>query len=520
MNGVQIVTDPDMGKHSAAFLREARHVEHRDPLAIDVRRHADQGADGHDTGAAYAGNQYAVGPIGCRQHRRRRHAERIAASAGAGQAATFPDASPQHRDKTWAEALLAGIVLVASRLVDRPFAAEFGFHRHHREAVGLYPAIAAAFAHGLVDVEAAGRVDHLAALAATTLFGSAGLVVDDGGDTGAFAHVALDRIEFIAMSDRHTVRQIRVAVGARRTVGDDDDVMHSFRVQLRRNLGHREVAVHGLAAGHGNGVVVEDLVGDVDARRHCSTDRQRTRVEISAVAEIDEDVALLGKGRLAHPGRAFATHVGIGARGPVHPQHHEVAADASQRTRTLRYAGRCVVRATGAEVGRACNLDHRRGSVLLGFDDRQAIANARRGEMTAYAIGDDAGDLCRRQFAGGRQQPAAVGVLAIALRQHSPFALFVELADHARAHILAPVVEFFLQLILDQLALFFDHQDLFQSFGEMAHTFRFQRPDHADLVEADADFGGQRIVDAKIIEGLAYVEIGFAGGYDSEARVV
>jgi hypothetical protein len=43
-------------------------------------------------------------------------------------------------------------------------------------------------------------------------------------------------------------------------------MMHAFCVQLARDLRHGQRAVHRLAAGHGDGVVVEDLVGDVDKR--------------------------------------------------------------------------------------------------------------------------------------------------------------------------------------------------------------------------------------------------------------
>jgi hypothetical protein len=128
--------------------------------------------------------------------------------------------------------------------------------------------------------------------------------------------------------------------------------------------------------------------------------------------------------------------------------------------------------------------------------------------MPADAFGDHAGDLRRRQLSGGRQQPAT-------MRQR-PFAFLVELADHARAHVFAPVVKFLLQLVLDQLTLFLDHQDFFQSFGEAPHALGFKRPDHTDLVEANTDFGGQGVVDAQVIEGLAHVEIGLAGGYDAQ----
>ncbi|MNT41812.1 hypothetical protein D3C72_1781900 [compost metagenome] len=68
--------------------------------------------------------------------------------------------------------------------------------------------------------------------------------------------------------------------------------------------------------------------------------------------------------------------------------------------------------------------------------------------------------------------------------RQAPLALVIELADDARAHVLAPVVEFLLELILDHVALFLDHHDFLQPFSELAYTFSFQRPDHADLVQA------------------------------------
>jgi hypothetical protein len=56
----------------------------------------------------------------------------------------------------------------------------------------------------------------------------------------------------------------RILVGL---VGDDDDLLRALGLDLARDLGNAERAVMRLAAGHGDGVVVEDLVGDVDARR-------------------------------------------------------------------------------------------------------------------------------------------------------------------------------------------------------------------------------------------------------------
>ena len=53
--------DADMRPDRAALLGEARHVERGDALALEVRRHAQDGADGDHAGAADAGDQDAPG---------------------------------------------------------------------------------------------------------------------------------------------------------------------------------------------------------------------------------------------------------------------------------------------------------------------------------------------------------------------------------------------------------------------------------------------------------------------------
>src|SRR3546814_13825668 len=86
------------------------------------------------------------------------------------------DGAAVHGDEAGAEAVHAGEVLVAGRLVDGALAAELGFHRHHGDAVGLHRAVAAALADQLVDEDAFGRIGIASALAAAAFFGGAGLV--------------------------------------------------------------------------------------------------------------------------------------------------------------------------------------------------------------------------------------------------------------------------------------------------------------------------------------------------------
>ena len=127
-----------------------------------------------------------------------------------------------------------------------------------------------------------------------------------------------------------------------------------------------------------------------------------------------------------------------------------------------------------------------------------------------HALGDDPRDHRRGQLGRSGKEPVAV--------RANPFAFLVEFADHARTHGVAPVVELFLQLVLDHLPLFLDNQDLLEPFGKVAHAFRLERPRHRDLEHADADLRGLRLVDAQIVERPAHVEIALAAGDDTEPR--
>src|SRR5207244_7580791 len=63
-NGVDILRalgDTDMAVDRAALLREAGLIDDADTLAFEVRRHAEHAADGHDPGAADAGDDDRIG---------------------------------------------------------------------------------------------------------------------------------------------------------------------------------------------------------------------------------------------------------------------------------------------------------------------------------------------------------------------------------------------------------------------------------------------------------------------------
>ena len=98
------------------------------------------------------------------------------------------------------------------------------------------------------------------------------------------------------------------------------------------------------------------------------------------------------------------------------------------------------------------------------------------------------------QFTGCGQQPG--------LARHFPFTMFVVFTDHARTHIIAPVIELLFHLVFDELAFFFDHQNFIKPHGEFAHAGRFQRPGHTNFHESDADFGSMALINAQIFQRL------------------
>ncbi|MDT4815803.1 hypothetical protein FQZ97_488400 [compost metagenome] len=142
--------------------------------------------------------------------------------------------------------------------------------------------------------------------------------------------------------------------------------------------------------------------------------------------------------------------------------------------------------------------------LFLGGEEGQAGLDLLARVDRRQALGDDPGDHGRRQLAEVGQQGVA---------------LLVEFADHARTLVHRPVVELAGELVLDDAALLLHHEDFVQAFGELVHRHRLQRPAHAHLEHSQADLGAKRLVQAQVVQGLAHVEIGLAGGDDPQARV-
>src|SRR6202035_4604306 len=111
---------------------------------------------------------------------------------------------------------------------------------------------------------------------------------------------------------------------------------------------------------------------------------------------------------------------------------------------------------------------------------------------------------------GGRQ-------LAGAWQEHR--AGLVGLADDARPARRLDIIEELYQLVLDEAALLFDDEHVFNALREGQRALRLQRPRQRDFVDADAEFGGARFGDAELGERLPDVQIGLAGGDDAQPRL-
>ena len=491
--------DPQVAHHRTALLGEAGHVEHRGPLALEMGRHAEERADRDHAGAADPADHDAVALV---QRRQRRLGQLLEGGIVLRRGPAPAQLGAFDRDEARAEALEAGIVLVAGRLVDLALAPELGLDRHDRDAVGGDPAVAAALAHHLVDHHPARRVGHLAALAPAALLGGAGLVVDQDRGALDLAQLALDEVELVPMVDRDAGGEARVQRVLRRLVGDHDHPAGALGRDLAGDLRHREWPIDALAAGHRDRVVVEDLEGDVDAGRDRRPDREQARVVVGAVADVLEDVAAPGERRLADPVGAFAAHLGVAHGRAVHPLRHVVAADAGLGDRALGHPGRAVVGAAGAEVGRAQQGSRR---LRLGaLAELQPLELRREGLVAVEpedALGDRRGDLVAGERAvGGEQRPL----------------LLVALADDPRRA--GHPVEQLLELALDQRALLLDHDDLLEAGGEGAHGRRLERPDQAELQDPKTEPSRLLRADAELVQRLAEVEPGLAGRDDAEPR--
>ena len=180
-----------------------------------------------------------------------------------------------------------------------------------------------------------------------------------------------------------------------------------------------------------------------------------------------------------------------------------MAADAGVGARAFGHQGRAIVRAAGAEIGRA------RGRLLDPGELGPGGAHARQ---RRFEIG--VGTEFQQPFADRDRDLAGI---ERALRGKQPLPRFVALADDHR--LMRRPVELLANLHLDERALFLDDDDQRQARREFAQTRRLDRPGAAELIEAQAQRVAARLVEAEIVERLAHVEIGLAERHHADLGI-
>ncbi|MDT4825399.1 hypothetical protein FQZ97_586830 [compost metagenome] len=122
----RVARDAHVRRDRAVLLRHARHVEHAHALAFEVRRHADQRADGDHARAADAGDEDVVHAF-----ERERHGSGQGGFLGGlhGHGCVLARLHAFDRHEARAEALDARLVGVARALVDAALQAQVGLLR-------------------------------------------------------------------------------------------------------------------------------------------------------------------------------------------------------------------------------------------------------------------------------------------------------------------------------------------------------------------------------------------------------
>ena len=320
------VRQPDKAHHGAEFLRQAGEIQQGCRGAVEMRRHRQHRPDCGDTGAADAGHQDVIGRVSLRQGRggQCRHCRfdigkpAFICRGGA--------ARPLDRHEAGAESVEAGEILVAAGQVDPALAPQRRVHRLDAQAIRCHRTVAASLADLFVDDDITVRVLHLPALAAAAFFRGACLAVDQDRNARMIAQLALQRVHLRPVVETGQRREI-AARDTVQIISDEGDPLHAFRVAAVRDTCRRQLAVHRLAAGHRNRVIVQDLEGDVGFGSHRLADGERAGMEPGAVADILEDVPVAVEPAGADPAAAFAAHLADIFGIPVHQRDQEMAAD-------------------------------------------------------------------------------------------------------------------------------------------------------------------------------------------------
>ena len=303
-----LFADTQVTENRAEFLREAHEVEFAGTFTFEMCGHRDKRADGDYPGSAHTSNQQVVARVDRRDVRVGQGIAKcfqLILMCGC-RLRSFDLAFNGYETRT--EAVQAGVVLVAAVLVDLAFPPKLRFLRHHRQAIRFDRTVATAFTDEIIDHDELVRVFELAALATAPFLRGAGLRVDKHSDARYLAQFPLHAVEFAAVRNGRSCREIARAeeLGF---VGNNSDAIDALGAHRMGDTLHGQWAVDRLATRHCDRVVVQDLVSDVGAGGDRLPDRQRARMVERAIAEILEDVLTAIELRARNPVDAFAAHL-------------------------------------------------------------------------------------------------------------------------------------------------------------------------------------------------------------------
>ena len=281
----RIVRDANVRHHRTVLLGHAGHVEHTDCLAFKVRGHPEERADRNDTAAANPRDEDIEGSV---QGRFLRVKEiRL---EGRRQRGSRRRRLQLHSDEAWAETFDTGQIPIAGVLVYCALASQSRFQGHDCRAIRDPTAIAAALADFRIDEYAPGRLRELPLFASAPLLGSAGLVVDQNTDARKLPEGFLHRIELGTRMDRRALADGGIGAMRPRILGHNGNSLHTFCCDLAHDGADRQRSVDRLTTGHGDRIVEQNFIGDVDPSGDGGAYRQAARMVVGAITEIREHV--------------------------------------------------------------------------------------------------------------------------------------------------------------------------------------------------------------------------------------
>jgi len=196
--------------------------------------------------------------------------------------------------------------------------------------------ITATLAHQRIDEHPAGRGGHFAPLAAAAFFGGADLVIDQSGHPLGGAQLLLHGGQILARAQGDAGGKPRHAAVPAEIVRHHDDPRHTFIRQLAGDLRHGKSVFRMLAAGHGNRVVIQQLVGNIEPHRHGGANGEQAGMVIGAIAQIRENMGHVGKGGDSGPAHALSAHMASQAGMGISETRHIVATNPGQGVRAFR----------------------------------------------------------------------------------------------------------------------------------------------------------------------------------------